>query len=440
MLYGEDLPVGPDTSAEVRRVEPAGWLKSEGASAMHFLNGAAERFPEAISLAAGRPPDLLMGAERTPGLLTAGIMSEARRSGVDARTTWSRFAQYSDTNGIVLQSLRRLLERTEGIDADACWLQITNGIQEAMLIECLRAKSSGGAVIAFDPTYVGIAGASALAGVPLYVVPRGGRPSRTMANAIDIVRRNEKGPILCYVVADHDNPTGLSLSLDDRQALVDLAKEEGLTILEDSAYRLFNYDGAREPSLFSLDGGLHVVHMVSFSKTFMPGLRLGFTVRGKASVDSSVLDQVTAIKSFVSVLTAPMAQAMLAGFLAEIDYDLDAENSGRRQWCRANRDALVKELSAGLGGQGGVRWRVPAGGFFLAVDVPFDVDMPQAIVAARRYGVVTLPMKAFSPTGRTGRAMRLSFSAGDVATTSEGGRRFSQFVRDYSSCGECQVP
>jgi (S)-3,5-dihydroxyphenylglycine transaminase len=423
----------------VRRIEPNEWLTGDGAGAMDFLNGIAERFPGAISLAAGRPPDSLVRGERTRELLTSGIASEARRLGIEISRCWARFAQYSDTNGIVFDALRRLLKQSEDVDVDACWLQVTNGIQEALLIECLLAKSSAGAVIAFDPTYVGIAGASAFAGLPLYVVPRGDRPVNAIAEAIRVVRQKEKGPILCYVVADHDNPTGLSLRLSERQALVDLARREDFIVLEDTAYRLFNYDHAKERSLFSLAEGANVVHMVSFSKTFMPGLRLGFTARKQASATSEQLNQLTSIKSFVSVTTAPIAQAILAGFLDRVGYDLDGENSPRKEWCKANRDVLTSALQEGLGDVSGVKWNIPAGGFFLSVDLPFDVDMLQASTAAEQYGVVILPMRAFSPTGRMGRTVRLAFSSGDPATIAEGARRFSQFVCQHLSVARCST-
>jgi len=414
----------------VTRIDPERWLQSEAAGAMDFLNGVAERFPHTISLAAGRPPDDLLGASRIPQLLEAGVAYEAQRNRMDHDAAWRRFGQYSDTNGIILPVLARLLERTEEIDVDGLSLQVTNGIQEALLIECLRAASEGGAAIAFDPAYVGMAGAAAVAGLPLYVTPRRSDPIAALAEATRRARRDTGGPLLCYVVADHDNPSALTMSLTERKALVALAADEGLLILEDTAYRLFNYQEERTQSLLSLDQSANVVHMVSFSKTFMPGLRFGFTARqGERSAAPADFSRLTSIKSFTSVLTSPLVQATVCGFLEEIDFDLDTENQARRARCRQNRDVLLSVLSENLGEVEGVHWTAPLGGFFITVRVPFAMRGADAIAAAEENGVLTVPMQLFSPTGSMGDLVRLSFSTGSAEQIAEGGRRFSAYVR-----------
>lgn len=414
----------------ITRIDRRQWLQSDASGAMNFLNGVAEQFPQAISLAAGRPPDDLLGAHRLPWLLQAGIDRTARQNMMDLDKVWRRYAQYSDTNGIIHAVLARLLERMECIDADSLSFQVTNGIQEALVIECLRAASQGGAAIAFDPAYVGMAGAAAVADLPLYVTPRGRDPITALADAARRARRDVGGPVLCYVVADHDNPSALTMSRSERECLLALAAEESFLILEDTAYRLFNYQESREPSLLSLDQYANVVHMVSFSKTFMPGLRGGFTARRvQGSTRAADFALLTSVKSFTSVLTSSLVQAIICGYLEEMDFDLDTENRLRRARCRENRDVLLLVLSNTLGGTPGIHWETPQGGFFITIRVPFTVQASDAFAAAEQAGVLMVPVRLFSPTDSMADCIRLSFSNGTAEQIAEGGHRFAAYIR-----------
>jgi (S)-3,5-dihydroxyphenylglycine transaminase len=418
-----------------RRVEAAELLRSETYAAMDILNGVAERFPDAISLAAGRPPGAFLPAARTPDLLERAIRAAAEQTneGLAAAIgqAWIRFGQYADTDGIILDDLRVLLRSLEGLDDPALDLRVTNGIQEALLLECAHASAQGGAVLCFDPVYAGLTGAAAATGLPLYAMPRGGDPAETIAAAVHQARLETAGPLLLYVIPDHDNPTGLSLSLAQRQEIVELARRERLIVLEDTAYRLFNYDQDRLPTLFALaEADIAVIYLSSFSKTMMPGVRIGFAVRRKGSqFNPAYLGDLTNLKSYASVTSAPIAQAIVAGFLQDCGYDLDQANQTKRNHCRANRDALAAALQARLPAELGT-FCVPAGGFFLTVDIDIDCGRADMERAARDYSVIFIPMVLFSPTGQGRQQIRLSFSAGSRAEMTAGAERLANFLAD----------
>lgn len=420
--------------AVVVRVSPQQIFDSEMYAAMDFLNGISGRFPDAISLAAGRPPNALMPSDNILSMLLRSVDDDAASKSGDRKAaraeSWARFGQYADTDGIIGRDLSKMLALMENVSEDDVSIQVTNGIQEALLIECAAAAAQQGAVIAFDPTYVGLCGAAAVAGIPLYAVPNGDRPINALETAIRTARREVAGPILIYAIADHDNPSARSFDLADRHGLVALAARHDATILEDTAYRLFSYDAPRLPSLFSLDPSGRTVYLASFSKTFMPGVRIGFSARrGMASSDRRNRKALTNIKSFVSVTSAPMAQAIVSGYLREIDHDLDKGNKDRVHWCRANRDALYETLRENLSSE--FFFTAPAGGFFLVVELPFECNAEMLESAARTHGVTFMPMRFFSPTGQGRRSMRLSFSVGGVSDMVEGGRRLADFLANF---------
>lgn len=416
-----------------RRFLQAELLRSATSTAMDFLNGIAEKYPQAISFAAGRPPGAFLGANQTPAFLQAGIQAAAQRGPSGAllslEQAWIRFGQYADTDGIIVDDLRQLLIRMEGLEDDDLDLQITNGIQEALLIECLAAAALGGAVLSFDPTYAGLTGAAATAGLPLYAMPRGPDPAGIIAATIRQARLETAGPLLLYLIPDHDNPTGISLTLPERQEIVALAASHGVTILEDTAYRLFNYDQDRPASLFALAGPASpVVYLFSFSKAFMPGIRIGFSARRKTATRTAAhRAALTNIKSYISVTTSPIAQAVITGFLQDCAYDLDQANRAKVQHCRANRDALAAGLRAALP-PGLAAFNTPGGGFFMTLETGLPCDQAFMERAARDYGVLFTPMAFFSPIGQGANQIRLSFSAGSLADMTTGAARLADFL------------
>jgi (S)-3,5-dihydroxyphenylglycine transaminase len=396
---------------------------------MNFLNGIAEQYPNSVSLAAGRPPDNFLPASLVPSMLKFGVARESKRASAKIERTWRQFSQYSDTNGLIIPTLKKLMKCSEDLEPHNFAIQITNGIQEALLIECSWASQERGAVIAFDPTYVGIAGAAATAGIPLYAVTRSTNPISAIDEAVTLARHDVSGPILLYVIADYDNPTSVSLTMDERIALLNLAKERSLLILEDTAYRYFNFDTDRLPSLISLDTHGIVIHLVSFSKLLMPGLRMGFSIRACGGPSASHQGMNTNIKSYVSVMTSPIMQAAVSGYLQHVGFDMDSANEERRNYLRDNRDTLDSELSRHFSADTRFNWKKPQGGFFLMLNMPFSMSRDDAITAARDYGVITVPIEMFSPSGAPSNSVRFAFSATSHADLAEGVQRFASYSK-----------
>lgn len=394
-------------------IEPSVMLTRVG-EAMNLLNEVAERHPGAISLAAGRPAS-----------------SAARLGGLDdaierAPITGDRLWQYGPTAGLLTDWVSEALAEDEGIAVDGAEVMLTTGAQEAMFLVLAALFEPGDVLLVPDPIYVGITGAAAVARVP--VVPIAADPLdplRLEAVVEGLAARGSRARAL-YLVPDFQNPLGHTLDLERRRGLLGVARRHGLLVIEDSPYRIFAYGEPPPPTLAALDERQGcVIHVGSFSKALSPGLRLGFVAWPGG--DARDLARLCRAKSFVTVNTSPLVQAIAAGSVLPgpgggPSLRLTAEPA--RRGYRIRRDALL----AGLAGASGVRYVRPEGGFFLRVDLPFDFDEQTMGRCARTHGVLVCPMSMFSPTGGWRRTVRLSFSAADPAQLEEGARRFAAFV------------
>jgi (S)-3,5-dihydroxyphenylglycine transaminase len=409
---------------------------------MNFLNEITSRHPEAISFAPGRPYDGFFDVQE--------IFSHIRRyltyleAGGDspARIRDALF-QYGPAGGRIREMIAESLRQDEGIDVSPESIVVTVGCQEAMFlaVRALIARPED-ILLVSSPCYVGITGAASVLGVGVAAVEEsaGGFRCADLEAVVLAQRAQDRNPRAFYVVPDHSNPSGTTMSLETRHELLDRAAALGILILEDSPYRLVS-PGRQLPTLKSLDRRRTVVHLGSFSKTLFPGARVGFAVADQTVVadtgESSLLaDELTKIKSMVTVNTSPLSQAVVAGMLLSAGgraTDLNAKTSVfYGEAMRSTLRQLAACLPPARRTELGVSWNEPSGGFFLAVNVPFVADTAALARSARDFGVIWTPMSYFHPDGGGTHSIRLSTSyltPGDIA---EGIARFARFVEAES--------
>ena len=406
------------------------------AASMNFLNEIAERFPAAISLAAGRPFDEFYDVADVERYLAAyvahlraGAMSEARvRQSV---------LQYGRTNGQLGAMIARMLEIDEGIRVLAESIMVTSGCQEAMII-ALRGLAAGpeDVVLAADPGYVGFTGAARVLGVPVVPVPETahGLEPAAVARVAREVRAGGRRPRALYVVSNFANPSGVSLSEQARRGLLKVAADEDLLILEDDPYGLFGSDDRHRPALKSLDTDQRVIYLGSFAKSVFPGARVGFLAADQVVVAADghrrlLADELSTVKSMVTVNTSPIAQAVIGGVLISCGYSLRAANQEKIAFYRRNLAALLAALGRHFTGPA-VSWNTPGGGFFAVLRVPVRADEKLLEVSARDYGVLWTPMSFFYAGGGGSHAIRLSCSALEPGQIEEGVGRLAALIAD----------
>ena len=237
-----------------------------------------------------------------------------------------------------------------------------------------------------------------------------------VAAAARLIERTGARPRIVFVVPNFQNPTGATLSLARRHALIELAERHGSVILEDDPYRQLRYRGSDLPTIASLAGDrAQVIYCGSFSKVFLPGLRVGWAV---APVD--VIARMTALKQTMDSSTSSLGQRMVVRFYREDR--MAAHVAALRPAYRENQARALSALAREFAGTS-VTWNHPEGGFYLWVRLPRGMSARRLFAVALEEGVAFVPGDAFGLNGGHGSALRLSFSSPTPERIDEGVRR-----------------
>jgi (S)-3,5-dihydroxyphenylglycine transaminase len=413
--------------ADLRLSELHSSLTDRALTSMNFLNEVSHHYPDAISLAAGRPTEEFFALEDVHRYVDL-FAEHLRTQGFDEPAVRRIILQYGRTKGIIHELVARNLAVDEDMHVDPEAIVVTVGCQEAMVLT-LRALRAGpdDVLLAVSPTYVGLTGAARLVDLSVRPVTE----DDDLAAVIKAARADGLRPRACYVMPDFANPSGLSLDLDARRRLLEIAADEDLLLLEDNPYGLFGAE--RRPTLKALDTERRVVYLGSYAKTGLPGARIGYvvadqTVSAPDGTTGLLADELSKLKSMLTVNTSPVAQAVIGGKLLANDYSLVAANRREREVYAANLRAITDGLAARFP-NGEISWTVPSGGFFVVVTVPFPVDDDQLEKSAHEYGVLWTPMSHFydAPVN----ALRLSCSAVTLTQIDAALNRLAALITDH---------
>lgn len=374
--------------------EPAtsGWSAS-------FAARTRRRSAEVQTILAPTPPGVLSlaGGFPHPETFPAGVVDElvARILRDDAAAL-----QYTPSEGI--PSLRAYLAerigRLQGRALEPGELLVTSGGMEAIALACQAMVDPGDTIAVEAPTYVGALMAFAGFEAELVEIPMDGDGLQVDA----LAERLAAGlrPKLLYVIPEYQNPTGRTLPLARREALVELCRRYGVLILEDVAYREIAFDEGPPPSLWSLGPDV-VVQAGTFSKIFAPGVRLGWAVG-----PPDVLAQMAAAKQTTDQCANGFCQRIVEAYGRSGGFERQIPDSRAlyaAHW-RALEAALRQHLPAGCS------WTTPGGGFFTWLNLPEGLDAVALRERAVAAGVTYVPGTAFHVAGDGRDALRLSFS------------------------------
>lgn len=392
-------------------VHPRHTVSAGSLETMNFLNEVVMAYPHAISFGPGRPRESLFDVRSALGHVDGYAAALATAAGLDVDAAFGRLGQYGETHGLVREDIARYLRQDEGLDATAAQILVTVGCQEAMLLVLIALfDPARDVLLVADPAYVGMTGPAAMLGIEVRAVPQtldGLDPDQVGRVAAE-VRAEGRVPRALYHVPTFNNPLGTVMSLAARHRLLEIAAAHDLLVLEDNAYAAFAYDEPPPPSLASLDRHGRVIYLGSFAKTIFPGLRVGFLVhRGP---DGELVAALGRVKSFTTVNTPPLTQAIVGGILRAHDHSLRVPLAPKLAQYRAQRDQMLASLAAHIPASWGVTWNRPRGGFFLAVTLPFEFDDDCLRTCAQDYQVICTPMRYFTSTADWRDVIRLAFS------------------------------
>ncbi|MFD8368989.1 PLP-dependent aminotransferase family protein [Streptomyces hygroscopicus] len=413
-------------------------LSDPALTSMTFLNEVSQRYPDAISFAAGRPYEGFFAIDDVHRYISLYCAYLEKERGFAEEEIRRALFQYGRTKGIIHELIARNLELDEGISAPPESIAVTVGCQEAMVM-VLRALRLGerDILMVVSPTYVGITGAARLVDMKVARIDTGdsGIDFDSLHRVIRECRAEGLRPRALYVVPDHSNPTGQTLSLADRERLLELSLIENFLILEDNPYGLFHGDRERLRTIKSMDRDRRVVYLGSLAKTGLPGARVGYVVADQTVADNEgqvtlLADQLSKIKSMLTINTSPISQAVIAGRLLENDCSLVTANARETALYHANIQGTLDGLAAHFHGVPGVSWSRPEGGTFVVVELPFTADDTMLEHSAQEHQVIWTPMAHFGTDERAARQIRLSITLLSKAEIDLGLERLRSFVND----------
>jgi len=377
------------------------------ASEIRALFAVASR-PEVVSLAGGMPYTTALPLDAV-GKLMSDLLA----------TRGAQALQYGSGQGDpVLRELICEVMSLEGVVASPEDVVVTVGSQQALDLVTRVFCDPGDVVIAEAPSYVGALGTFAAyeAEVVHVQMDDDGLVPEALRQALAAVKAAGKTAKFLYTIPNFHNPAGVSLSDARRDEILDICKAAGLLVLEDNPYGLLGFDGPPTPAIRARSGDDDVVYLGSFSKTFAPGLRVGWVLAPHAVREKLVL------ASEATVLCPPqLNQLVVVDYLTTQDWRGQVEVF-KEIYCE-RRDALLDALTQLM--PEGTTWTKPGGGFYVWLTLPEGLDskvmQPRALSARIAY----VPGVGFYADGQGGRDMRLSYCFPEPERIREGVRRLA---------------
>ncbi|GAA0534852.1 hypothetical protein FHS83_003113 [Rhizomicrobium palustre] len=371
--------------------------------------------PDIISFAGGIPDPALFPREEIAQAYQR-ILGDPQLSAVAL--------QYSISEGYL--PLREWLAGYMGRLGVACTpenILITNGSQQALDFVGKLFISPGDSMLVAWPTYLGALQAFS-SYEPRFDVLPGENSNRTLES---YTSQGAAKPKFGYVMPEFQNPTGTSLSLAERERLLDTAAELDLPLVEDSAYEKLRYDGERVPSLLALAaqraGGIDhckVLYCGTFSKSIVPALRIGWIVAAKPVIQKLVLMK-QASDLHVSTLNQMVMHEVASARIEDLAANM-------RRVYRARRDAMLAALDRHM--PKGIHFTRPEGGMFVWVTLPEGIDGAELLKRCIEEGrVAFVPGAAFFADRSCRNTIRLSFSLSEPAKIDEGIKRLASILK-----------
>ncbi|MEM9582696.1 MAG: PLP-dependent aminotransferase family protein [Pseudomonadota bacterium] len=372
--------------------------------------------PDVISFAGGIPD---------PALFPADAFQQAYADMLTPQNA-ARALQYSTSAGYL--PLREwIVEEMARIDIPCSVdnILITSGSQQALDYLGKLFLSANDTALVTWPTYLGALGAFN-AYEPVYdrLDPMANRDDASYKDAAAAMGGRVK---FAYASVDFANPTGRTLDLTERDALLDQAERLDIAVIEDAAYQALRYEGEAIPPILARDiqrnghiDQTRTLYCGSFSKTLTPGLRVGWVCAARPAIERLEL-----IKQG-SDLQSPTINQMVMHHVASRIFD--THGAKLREAYREKRDAMLTALERHMPDE--IAWTQPQGGMFIWLTLPKTMDGAACLAhAIKTENVAFVPGGAFFADGSGANSLRLNFSLPDLRTIDEGIKRLARALQ-----------
>jgi DNA-binding transcriptional MocR family regulator len=295
-----------------------------------------------------------------------------------------------------------------GIDARLADIFITNGSQQAMQIAARILIDPGDYVITEEPTYTGALGAFTTLKAKILGVPMQKDGMNTEALESMLLKYNPK---VIYTVPNFHNPTGITMSLEKRKRLMYLAERHNVPIIEDDANGDLRFEHEELPSLKSLDRTSQVIYITSWSKSLIPGFRVGYAI-----INESLLHRFTAFKQMEDLATNTISQAIIYKFYSRGYFKTHLKKIRKKY--RERRDTMIRCIKKYFPVD--VEFTKPEGGLYLWIKFPENMDLTPVFQISANHGVLFSLGTMFYSSKKGKNEMRLSYAPNPSDKIEEG--------------------
>ncbi len=343
--------------------------------------------------------------------------------------------QYGDTQGCgeLLEQLRWYMQSRGVAAVERNHLLVTSGSQQALDLIGRLLIEPGHVVLAELPSYIGATTAFHNLGADLVGVRQDpeGISLESLEGTLARLKRQRRPVAFLYTVPNFSNPSGVLMSRPRREALLEVAAEFDLIVVEDDAYGEIYFSDCDSEAVRPLradDGDGRVIYTGTVSKTLSPGVRIGWICAG-----AEFIARLELIKQGADLFTSVLNQRVAAECLRRGIFQ--ARLPKLRAYYERKRDAMAAALDAEMGEA--ARWNRPRGGFFLWLEAPPEVDALARMESAIEAGVAYIPGQPFFVDGSGANTLRLAYSSESEKSIQEGIRKLARFLK---AAGRVKTP
>lgn len=385
-------------------------VKTLKASEIRELLKFAEN-PEIISFAGGLPCPELFPVEELQTIVQQVLKTDGRAA-----------LQYGPTEGI--HSLREIIAKQRmkpaNVDVTADNITITAGSQQGIEFSAKIFLNKGDVVICESPSYLGALNAFQ-AYMPKFVAIQMD-DNGMIIDEVEKALKQYPNAKMIYTIPDFQNPTGITMSDDRRKRLAELGAKYQIPIIEDNPYGDLIYEGSRHPSIKSFDKEGWVIYLGTFSKTFCPGLRLGWVC-----ASNEILQKYIIVKQGADLQCSSFDQRIAALFMET--YDLNVHIEKLKNLYGVRRNLMIESMDKYF--PAGVKHTNPNGGLFTWFEVKEGLNTAEILQEALKENVAYVPGSSFFPGGGHHNFARLNYSCMCEEKIVEGIKRLGKVLAKY---------
>ncbi len=312
-----------------------------------------------------------------------------------------------------------------GIRCTPDQILITGGTQQALDLVVQALLSENDLLVTENPTYIGMIDVARTRRVQIHGISMDEEGIRLDMLENFII---DNRPKLIYVTPTFQNPTSIVMPLHRRRQLLNLVNEYNIPLLEDGVYQEFRFEGEGMPPLKALDENNIVIHASGFTKTLLPGMRIGYII-----ADGMHYDRLVRVKAAADISTPGLNQRAIHLMLERGVLAQQLERNNRE--LRRRRDVALAAASKHL--PPGARWNIPQGGLYLWVELPKSgPTAAELYISSIQMGVAYAIGNVFYTNGSGSYRLRINFAAQKPADIEEGfkrlGRAWRELACDYA--------